>query len=255
MVLRTFTATLNPMLTLFACIAIGFALKKFNILSKDASSVLSKLQVWVFFPAICFIPMAKYCTVETLGGNLYNLSFSVIALFLGMVIAILISKLFVKQDCYERGIYQFSFTFANNGYVGTPIVQALFSDIGLFYYKLATLPISILMYTWGVAVLTPKENRGANPLKRLINAPLIALVFGVVVGLTGLGKVIYSQPSCAFIVNTLDMLQACMGPNAMIITGIVLASYDLSKMLRKVKFIVCVDVEEFFITSILFNSL
>ena len=49
----------------------------------------------------------------------------------------------LKEKVYERKVYQYALTFANSGYVGDPVVQALFGGIGLSYYKMYTLPISV----------------------------------------------------------------------------------------------------------------
>ena len=41
--LDIFLATLNPMLTLFICMLVGFVLKKTDILPANASKIMSKL--------------------------------------------------------------------------------------------------------------------------------------------------------------------------------------------------------------------
>ena len=71
--MQTFLATLNPMLMLFICMAIGFILKATKILPDEASKVIAKLETWVFCPALSFITMAKYCTVKSLKAHSVNL--------------------------------------------------------------------------------------------------------------------------------------------------------------------------------------
>ena len=60
--------------------------------------------------------------------------------------------------------------FANSGYVGDPIVLALFGEEALAYYKLYGLPLSIVIYTWGISVLTPNGS-GGPAWKRLVKGP------------------------------------------------------------------------------------
>ena len=62
--LQTFLATLTPMLTLFLCIIVGFILKKTNVLPDNASKVMSKLTVWIFYPALSFSTMARFFNVK-----------------------------------------------------------------------------------------------------------------------------------------------------------------------------------------------
>ena len=73
--MQAFLATLNPMLMLFLCIAIGFVLKSTGILSDDAGKTIAKLETWVFCPALSFITMAKYCTVKSLTTHSINIIF------------------------------------------------------------------------------------------------------------------------------------------------------------------------------------
>ena len=67
--LEVFLATLNPLLTLFMCMAIGFILKKAKVVPENTAKVLSNLENWVFLPSLSFTTMAKYCRIELLGGN------------------------------------------------------------------------------------------------------------------------------------------------------------------------------------------
>ena len=52
--LDTFLATLNPMLTLFICIAVGYIANKTKILPENAGKVMAKLETWIFCPALSF---------------------------------------------------------------------------------------------------------------------------------------------------------------------------------------------------------
>lgn len=227
--LQTFLATLNPMLMLFICIALGFTLKKCNLLPENAGKVIAKLELWAFCPALSFMSMSKNFTVSSLGTHFSNVIIASVSVAIALVIAILLSKLFVKDKVYERGVYQYALAFANSGYVGDPVVLALFGLEGLAYYKIICLPLSIVIYTWGLSVLVPHTEERKNPLKNLINPPMIAMLIGMIVGLTGLGKVIYSSDN--FFTNTLNGLSSCMGPMAMILAGFTIGSYSVKKML------------------------
>ena len=72
-----------------------------------------------------------------------------ISVAISMAIAIPLSKVFVREPGMERGVYSYALAFANSGYIGDPIVLALFGEEALAYYKLYCLPLSIVIYTWG----------------------------------------------------------------------------------------------------------
>ena len=229
--LNTFLAVLTPLSTLFICIGIGFALAKLGILPKEASKSISKLVVWVFAPALSFITMARYFTVDTIAFNSVNLLLSCIVTSISVIIAIPLSRLFAKSGTYESGIYKYALAFANLGYMGDPLVQAIFGDEGLSYYKVFTLPILLTIYTWGMALLVKGEKKSKlGLLKKIFNPSTVAMLVGIIIGLSGIGN---RLPS--FIGSTCDTLKVCMGPMAMILAGITVAKYDVKNMLTNKK--------------------
>lgn len=248
--METFLATLTPMLTLFFIIAIGFLLAKTKILPESASKPMAKMETWIFCPALSFMTMVRYCTVDSLTTHGTNILLAVVSVSLAMAIAIPLSGLFVKNDPAERGVYAYALAFANSGYIGDPIVLALFGEAALAYYKIFCLPLSIMIYTWGISVLTPKGAGKGSGLKRLLNAPTVAMLVGVVMGLTGLGGYLPK-----FLISALDSLKACMGPVAMLLAGVTIARYDLVGMLKKKKVYVATLLRLFVIPTILISAL
>ena len=229
--LDTFFATLNPMLTLFICIAVGFIMRKANLLPENAGKVMAKMETWIFCPALSFSTMARYCTVDSLGTHTVNIILSACGVAVAIGMAIPLACLFIKKKCPERGVYMYALAFANSGYIGDPVVLALFGERVLSYYKLYCLPISIMIYTWGISVMLPSgENSKLAAIKKIFNAPTIAMFIGMAVGLSGLGTVIPSPVSSA-----LDSLKACMGPVAMLLAGFTIASYSFVGMIKNKK--------------------
>lgn len=228
--MATFLATLSPMLTLFLCIAVGFALTKTKVLPDSSSKVMAMLETWIFCPALNFMTMARYCTVDTFSYHAVNIAMSTVGVAISLAIAIPLARLFAKKGTYENGIYSYALAFANSGYIGDPVVLAMFGEEALAYYKLFCLPLMLLIYTWGISVLTPKGEGKGSPLKRLLNAPTIAMVAGIIVGLSGAGA---HMPD--FFASAMDSLKACMGPVAMLIAGATIAKYNFAQMLKNKK--------------------
>lgn len=218
------------MLTMFLCIACGFVLKKTNILPDNAGKVMAKLETWVFCPALSFSTMSLYFNVNTIATHATNIVFGCIAAFIALAIAIPLASCFVRSKANsEWGIYAYALAVANFGYMGDPIVMALFGDEMLAYYKLFTLPLSILIYVWGIGVLVPSGKSGGF-FKKLLNAPTIAMFVGMLCGITGLTGYLPT-----FITGACTSLKACMGPVAMLLAGFTVARFDLFGMLKKKK--------------------
>jgi predicted permease len=228
--MTTFTATLTPMLTLFLCMATGFIFSKCNILSDGSSKVMAKLETWIFCPALNFMTMVRFCTVDSIGEHLTNILFGSLCVALGMTIAILLSRFFASKGSSERGIYAYGLAFANGGYMGDPIVLSLFGEVGLSYYKIFYLPFSLMINSWGISVLIPDTNQKGGIWSKLLNASSVSMLVGIAVGLSGLGRFLP-----VFVTDSLDALKVCMGPVAMLLAGVTVAKYDVSSMLRKGK--------------------
>ncbi len=248
--MATFLATLTPMLTLFLCIAIGFVSAKTKILPESSSKIMAKMETWIFCPALSFMTMLRYCTVDTLSTHATNVVMAAISVTVAMIIAIPLARVFVKENNAERGVYAYALAFANSGYIGDPIVLALFGESGLAYYKLFCLPLSLVIYTWGISVLTPKSEEKGATLRRLMNAPTIAMLIGIVMGLSGIGTYLP-----VFITSSLDSLKACMGPVAMLLAGVTIAKYDFLGMLKKKKVYIATILRLVVIPSVLIAAL
>lgn len=239
--LATFITTLTPLLMLFFCIAIGFAARTSGILPDNAGGVMSKLEAYIFCPALNFVTMARYCTVQTLGTHAVNLILASCAVGVAIALAIPIASILTRRRRAERGIYRYALTFANSGYMGDPLVLALFGSATLALYKMYTLPLNIATYTWGIAQIMPQDAQGPRNLRTLLcklcNPPILSLLAGIAVGLSGAGELLPT-----FFVSSLESLKACLGPVAMLLVGFTVAGYHLPSLLK---------IREVYIASIL----
>ena len=211
---------------------------------------MAKMETWIFCPALSFMTMVRFCTVDSLSTHGTNIIMALISVALAMGISIFLSRFFVKENNAERGVYAYALAFANSGYIGDPIVLSLFGEAGLAYYKLFCLPLTLVIYTWGISVLTPKTEKNGGALKRIFNVPTVAMLVGVVLGLSGAGAYLPT-----FVTSALDSLKACMGPVAMLLAGVMIAKYDLLGMLKKKKVYVATALRLVAIPAVLITAL
>lgn len=247
--LDSFLATLSPMLVMFLCIVIGYVLRVKKLLPEDAATVMSKLENFVFVPALVLSNFMTNCTVESLSTHYVIVLYSVLALAVALIIAIPLSKLFAKNDYYKRNIYKYALTFGNFAFMGNAIVPAILGQYDsqiLYKYLLFTLPLNIAIYTWGIAILIPKGEKKQNPLKNLLNPACISIVIGVLLGITGLTKYVPE-----FVTTTLDYCKSCMAPVAMILTGFVVGGYSVKPLLSDKKVYIATFLRLFVLPSII----
>ena len=226
--LQVFSATLSPMLVMLLCMVTGFVLKQQKICPDNTTSVLSKLETYVLCPALTLSTFSKYCTVASLTEQYRMVLLSLLCVVIAITLAYLLSPLFSKKG-YGRNIYRYALAFGNFGFMGNAIVPAILGEEMLYTYMLFTLPLNIGVYTWGITILIPGDEK-KNPLKNLLNPVVFAVAIGAILGLTGLGE---RMP--AFLTNTFTSLGTCMGPIAMVLTGFVIGSYPIRSLLTNGK--------------------
>ena len=231
--LAIFLSTLSPLLVMFLCAAAGFILKKRSLLPDNADTVMSKLENYIFSPALIIHSFMNYCTVDSLRQYSSLVLYSLLALAVALLIGIPLSYAFVRKPTYERGIYQYALVFANFGFMGNAIVPAILGETDpavLYKYMLFTLPLNAAVYTWGVMVLIPRGEQRSNPLKKLINPIFISILIGMLLGLTGL-----TDKIPAFLMTTLDYCKSCMAPVAMLLTGFTIGKFSFKQLLTDKK--------------------
>lgn len=225
--LETFLATLSPMLVMFICILIGFILRKTKVAPENAATVLSRLEINVFLPALILRTFLTYCTVESITTQYKVVLYGIIAVALSAAIAFSLCKVFTK-DKDERKIYRYSLLFANFGFLGNAIVPQIMGAEAMYSYMLFTIPMNIVLYAWAFNSLVPEgKGQRQSVWKNLRNPTSIAMVAGIALGFLGVGE---KLPT--FISTALDNLADCMGPAAMLLTGFVVGGYRLPELLK-----------------------
>lgn len=87
--------------------------------------------------------------------------------------------LFYKFETSKKVVFTFSTIFSNCGFVGFPLVQGLFGNIGVFYTSIFTIPFNLLMFTYGTSLFSG-NNDVKNIGKQLKNPPLLCTLAGII---------------------------------------------------------------------------
>ena len=224
--------TVNQMLVLFLFMALGFFLNRKKILPENAATVLAKLETNILVPCLVFNTFNTHCTVKNFQDKWTYILYGVAIMALSLVIGILLTKLFTK-DPYKTKIYNYSFAVANFSFMGNAVVLGIFGTEVLFDYMMLTLPLNLYVYSYGVASLEPTEDGKKFSLRSLVNPICIAMLLGIVCGLTEFFEFangLFSFPILAFLTSAISSAGACMSPLAMILTGFVIGGYSIKAL-------------------------
>ncbi|MBE6780459.1 MAG: hypothetical protein E7545_05715 [Ruminococcaceae bacterium] len=243
--MQLFSATLNQMAFLFTFIVIGYILSKLKVVQENSEAVLSRLENYVFIPALVLGTFINNFTAEKLSTSwkLILGCFVLEAIVIGVSIAAV--KL-ISKDKYIQNIYLYGLCFSNFSFMGNAVVSTLFPDVFLEYIVF-TLVLWTLIYIWGAPSLLigGSETKGIKDrLKSFLNPMFVCMVIGMLIG-------IFKIPMPDFVDTAISATSGCMSPVAMLLTGMTIAKIDIKKVL-KVKSIYVVSFLRLIVYPLLF---
>jgi len=130
----------------------------------------------------------------------------------------------------ERRLYRLMTIFPNVGFMGIPVISAVFGEESMIYIVLYMLGYNLILYTYGLALARKAAedagsvvSREQNQWKRMINPGTISSVAAVIIFLFGI-------PLPAPAVNFCDYMGNATIPLSMLLIGMSIAKADLKKI-------------------------
>lgn len=151
---------LQQMIVMFLMMAVGYLCYRKQILTEEVSKKVSAIVVNVANP--CMILSSALTDQQMQGKELVQtLAIVVIMYVFLLVMAQLLPRILCIQK-ESRGAYAAMTVFANIGFMGFPVLAAMYGNGALLYGAVFQIPFNILIYTYGVAVLTRKPGACAK---------------------------------------------------------------------------------------------
>jgi len=226
---KTEMLLLEQMIVLFILMGIGYFCYKKNIITDEVSRKLSAIVVNIANPALVLIGgMGE----ERISGEELRLTI-VIALLMYAALLVLAAILpaVLRIEEKSRGTYRAMTVFSNIGFMGFPVINALYGSSALLYATFFVIPYNILIYTYGISAVAGKgpEKREHNfSLKGILNIGFVACIVTIVIYFMDL-----QVPS--FVESTLTHLSNLTSPLSMMVIGASLAAIDLRELFTDVK--------------------
>lgn len=225
-----FQRIIMQMCILFFLMTIGYICNKGKILTKRENKALSKLVMTVGVPGMIIASVANGSPFEDRIELFYVLAVVTIVNLLLPPISMVINKILRIQE--DSALYKFMFIFPNAGFIGFPVISAIFGDQALIYAALFQLPHNVLMYTYGIYLVSGGQKVKTN-LRDIINPCIVAALIACALCLLDI-----KQP--AFISQSATYLGNITTPMGMLIIGSSLADVDMHSVfddLRVIPFI------------------
>ncbi len=228
--LTTFFDLFSIVTVLFLLLATGFLCRKLSIIDDVASKRLSKLIISVGQPMLIIAPLiSKPFDVLLLKEGLIYLLIGFLIHPIMALLAMLASPLFPNLD--QRKLSYFALTFTNCGFVGFPILDAIFPGSGAFNGAFFIIGFQVNLWTLGIWMLSGgREDIRLTPKKALFNHGTISCAIGLALYFL---KAVIAIPD-AFIDYSSYLSHLCL-PISVLITGALMATQSAKEMFGSVR--------------------
>lgn len=178
-----FSIVLSQIIGFVIYILIGIAAVRTHVLTSRSLGVFSQFITKVTMPILLFVMTLNGATRQQFISALPVLAVSVLLYFLLYLLCRLWARLFGLKG-NENHVYRACAMFGNIGFMGIPIIAAIFPKQGMLYIALFTVVDQLLLWTLGVNLTAPvdKENAmsPASRLRKMVNPATIAIVLAVI---------------------------------------------------------------------------
>ncbi|WP_312694642.1 AEC family transporter [Caproiciproducens sp.] len=216
--LSSFFTIFEKVIILFIMIFIGYVCGKTGMITKRGAKQITAILLYVVTP--CLIVSSLQSIIGQIGVK--DLASAVLWSAFAMGLAILVSMLFFRRSPdYQRKILRFAAAYSNSGFMGLPLVQAVFGSMGVAYASMYNSVFNFLMWTHGYASVSSKRTPS---FKQIATNP----------GIIGLAV---AFPLFAFSVKLpeilefpIDSLASINTPLAMIVVGDYISGINLKEL-------------------------
>ena len=204
----------------------GYVCRRVNLIDDAASKRLSSLIIKLGQPMmIVGALISKDFSTNALKTGLLFMAIGFIIHPIMAALAFLTGTLYREQA--ERKISRFCFIFTNCGFIGFPILEAIFPGEGAFIGAFFVIGFHIYIWTLGISILAQgREDIKLTPKKALLNPGTIPCAIGLSLYLL---KAVLPLP--AFAIDFTNCLGDLCLPISVLITGALISKQGLKRML------------------------
>ena len=212
---------LQQMVQLFSLIFLGILLRKIRLIDDDFQSKLTKLLLDVTMPAMILGSVLSQDSKAS--GKIVAEAF-IIAILMYLLLPLLsvplVKLLAIPKK--EQGLYQFMTTFSNIGFMGFPIILALYDMQAVFYAAIFNIIFTIASFTIGIYMMKKNDNPSGFSF-----SPSMFFTPGTIV--SALAVVLYFLPVTypALLADVVNLAGSITTPLAMILIGSTLGTMKL----------------------------
>lgn len=208
-------AMCNLQAMLFLLLFVGAISRKLGIITAEGRKCLSGMVIKIILP---FNILKSFCitwSYEILSKVIVVLAVAIIF----QIMYVILSKILYRGiESDKRAILQYGTICSNAGFMGNPIVEAIYDSEGLLYTSIALIPLRVAMWSSGLSLFT-KADKKTMVKKVALHPCMISVYIGFVIMLLQL-----KLPN--FLMNCVTSIANCNTAVSMLVIGAILVDMN-----------------------------
>ena len=210
---------------IFIFLLLGFALNKSKVIGSSGEKALSDILLKAVLPFMIINSSQHTYSTDAVNGMITCAAFAIGYYALSLIVLRLsLKKVNILED--EKRIMIACTVFANTGFVGFPLMEALYGSYGLLLAAIYNLCYNLFFYTYAVYLFSRKPRFAV--LDMFKSAVSVASVVAIVMFI-----IPWRMPG--FIADTFKLIGDMTVPMSMMVMGSMLASVNIKKLLTDKK--------------------
>lgn len=217
----SFLDTAAQIISLFLIMVVGYVMYKKNVIDDAATVRYTKLIINISLPSQI---ITAFVSNQGIVSNQEVITVFGIT-FVAYVIYALVGTCFVwltKVPKKQRGTFIFMTMFGNVGFMGFPVITAIFGEEALIYAVIFMVVFNVLVYSIGIMLINTNNTGGFN-IKKLVNMPFIAAVLSIILYFANI-----RLPD--MVMTSLNFMGNITTPVAMLILGATVATMPIKEL-------------------------
>ncbi|WP_158095322.1 AEC family transporter [Collinsella sp. An2] len=218
----------SQMLMVSLPILLGWAVHKLGFLDDQLDSGLSRLVMNIGLPCTILSSLGSTPVLPETGVMLLIMAATLATYVVAIVIAVVVTAVLRVPDG-SRGVYQFAMAFGNCGFIGLPVISAIFGDEALLYAAISLIPANFALFSAGAIMFDATSEQGLarrlrHAMGSLKSPTLVMSVVVFVLAMLGISDL-------GLIGDSVSIVGQMTTPLALLVTGSSLANYQPLAML------------------------
>lgn len=224
----------KQMIIFFIIMGIGFYCGKRKHFSDEGVRMMSWSVVNIANPALI------------IGAGFENASFGIAELLKTLIIAVIVYAILIlisypisRIICGHHddfNIYRVMLIFSNIGFMGFPILSAVYGAESIIYASLFLFPYNFLIYTFGIRTISQTDSKRSG-ISGFCNAGTIACLISLFICLSRI-------PVPDFICSTVKTLGNLTAPLSMMVIGYSLTKINIGELIRDTRLVIFAVIKQ-----------